>query len=482
MSTSSAATGDSAPQPATASKGLALAVILAGTFMVVLDFFIVNVAIPSIQESLHASVAAIQLIVGGYGLANAAGLILGGRLGDLFGRRRAFAWGLALFTLTSAACGFAPNIEVLVAARILQGLAGALLQPQVLAMISTLYSGPDRARAFAWYGMVLGGAAVGGQLIGGALISADPGLAWRSCFLINLPVGALALFLVPRVLPAMFAQLPTERGQKLDLGGAALAMLALTALLLPLTEGRQQGWPRWSFVLLAAAAPLAWAFARLQRRLAAKGGAPLIDPALFHERGFVRGLVIAVTFYLTNASLYFVLAVYLQQGLGLGALHSGAVFAVLALGFFVTTLNAPRLEKWLGARSLAAGAWLLTAAHALQWGLVTYAGDAVVDQIAVLFLQGAGIGMIMTPLTSSALAGLAPRLVGVASGVLATAQQAGNALGVALIGLAFYSALDVHAGQAGYRGAAGAGLLYLAVLSFVVAMLTPLLRKQVSKR
>src|SRR5689334_17427745 len=218
-------------------KWAALAVLMAGTFMIVLDFFIVNVALPTMQSELQASSSAIEWVVAGYGLTFATCLITAGRIGDRIGRRRAFTIGLALFTIASVACGLAPSPALLIAARLVQGLAAALISPNVLAIISVAYQGPERVRAITVYGMVLGFGAAGAQLIGGALIQADvAGLGWRSVFLINVPIGLAAFLLTPR-------QLPESRtaGGRLDLLGTALVTGSLTALLLPLVEGRQHG-------------------------------------------------------------------------------------------------------------------------------------------------------------------------------------------------------------------------------------------------
>ncbi|HZE05975.1 MAG TPA: MFS transporter, partial [Solirubrobacteraceae bacterium] len=261
--------------PARRGRWAPLPVILAGTFMVVLDFFIVNVALPSMQAGMHASDSSIEWVVAGYGLTTAVLLITGARLGDLWGRRRVFTLGLALFTASSAACGLAATPQLLVAARLAQGAAGALLMPNVLAIIGVLYAGGDRARALAAYGMVMGLAAVSGQLIGGLLVQADPGgLGWRSCFLINVPVGLAALAVAPRLIP----ESRTAAGGSLDIAGTALATLGLTAIVLPLVEGRAHGWPLWTWLSLAAAPVLLAGFAVQQRRRAAGGGSPLLPP------------------------------------------------------------------------------------------------------------------------------------------------------------------------------------------------------------
>jgi EmrB/QacA subfamily drug resistance transporter len=454
-------------RPAVAYRWTPLVVMLSGTFMVVLDFFIVNVALPAMQQELQASAGALQWVVAGYGLATAAGLITGGRLGDLFGRRRMFMLGLALFTLASAACAAAPDDATLIAARVAQGLAGALLQPQVLAMIGLVYTGEARAKAFAAYGLTLGLGATLGQLVGGSLIQADvAGLGWRTCFLINVPIGLLALAGARWIPP-----LANSGRSRLDIAGAGLAALASIAVVLPLVEGREQGWPLWSWLCLAAAAPLLAAFAAQQRRLAGRGGEPLVAPALLAHRSFVLGLCTTLAFYVGNASFYFVLALYLQQGRALSPLASGVVFTALALGFFATSMAAPWLARRFDGAPIARGAMLLALGHALQFANVTgWGSDHVVAwMIPLLLLQGAGLGMVMAPLVSTVLAGLPPQHAGVASGVLATVQQAGNALGVALIGIVYYGQLQAGAVASGQ--ALGLSLLYLWVSALSVALL-----------
>jgi MFS family permease len=211
-------------------------VLLAGAFMVVLDFFIVNVALPSVAHDLGAGESALEWVVAGYGLAFAALLITAGRLGDDLGRRRVYATGLVLFTAASAACGLAPGPTTLIVARVAQGAAGAIVMPQVLAIIGVSFRGPDYVKALSVYGMVLGLAAVGGQVIGGALI--ESGAGWRGCFLLNVPVGIATLALLRRI-----PESRADRRVSLDVTGALALALGLTAILLPLIEGRRLGWP-----------------------------------------------------------------------------------------------------------------------------------------------------------------------------------------------------------------------------------------------
>ena len=288
-----------------------LAVILTGTFMVVLDFFIVNVALPSIGRSLRASSGSLEWISAGYALSTAVLLVTGGRLGDRFGRRRIFCAGLAVFTLSSALCGTADDATVLVAGRLLQGCGGALLSTNVLSILAILYTGADRPRAMAAYGMVMGAAAVGGQLLGGALVQLDPlGLDWRSCFLINLPIGLAGLAIAPRLVP----ESQSDVVARFDPLGIGLISLGVTAIVLPLVQGRQDGWPLWTWLSLAAAGPILALFAAQQRAAQRRGEAPLLEPALFGERSVVAGLLAQTTFWCGQASFFLILALYLQGG------------------------------------------------------------------------------------------------------------------------------------------------------------------------
>src|SRR3954469_17526298 len=232
------------------SHWAALPVLLAGAFIVVLDFFIVNVALPAIALDLGASESSLEWVVAGYGLSFAAFLITAGRLGDQLGRRRLYAIGLAAFTVASALCGLAPSPTTLVIARVVQGVAGAIVMPQVLSIIGVTYRGPDYVRAMSLYGVALGLAAVGGQVIGGALVESGAlGLGWRGCFLINIPIGLAALVLTPRLVPESDA---TESGG-IDIAGSVLLAVGLVAVLLPLIEGRRHGWPEWTWVSFALA-------------------------------------------------------------------------------------------------------------------------------------------------------------------------------------------------------------------------------------
>ena len=410
--------------------------------MTFLDFFIVNVALPAVQTDLHADAAAVSLVVAGYGLTFAAGMITGGRLGDLYGRRRMFAIGLILFTLTSAACGLAPDASALVIARVLQGAAGAIVTPQVLAILGTVYAGSRRATAFAAYGFAMGIAGVLGQLFGGILIDADVfGLGWRAIFLINVPVGIATL--------AFAGAIPESRGQRvrLDLRGVVLVVAAVAALVLPLVEGREHGWPVWTWVSFALVPVLAAATMAHLRTGLRHGRPMLVDLALFRAPGFALGSLTAMTFALVPPAFFFVLALYLQQGRGFSAVFSGTVFASVGAGYFLALIVAAPLAARLGKQVLAAGSVAVAVGCAV---LADAAGAASsLDLLPGLALVGFGIGLVLVPVSSVALQHVPAAEAGSAAGVFATAQQVGGATGVAVIGVIFFDVLGpgrfVHA-------------------------------------
>jgi EmrB/QacA subfamily drug resistance transporter len=451
------------------SRWAPLPVVLAGVFMVVLDFFIVNVALPSIQTDLHATAGSIEWVVAGYALTSAVFLITAGRLGDRFGRQRLFTLGLVLFTLASAACGAAASPTELVIARLVQGIAGAMLMPNVLSIIGVLYNGPDRVRALGIYGTVMGGAAISGQLIGGALMASNVlGLGWRTCFLINVPVGVLAVLLAPRLVPESRA----ESSAALDLPGTVLITAVLTAVVLPLVEGRQHGWPTWTWISFAAAPVLLALFIGRQRRVQRRGGSPLLDASLFRHRSFSAGLLTQFAFWGGQASFFVVLALYLQQGRGLHPLPAGLVFTILASAYVAASMTAPRLIERFGRRVIGGGALILACGHALLLGAVADigVGGSVAMLAPGLLLVGAGMGFVLAPLATTILQSLEPERAGAASGLLTTMQGVGNALGVAITGVIFFGAL-----HGGYARAFELSVGELAALLLGVAALARLL-------
>jgi EmrB/QacA subfamily drug resistance transporter len=468
-----------ADSPLSAVAGLPrrspLPVLMCGTFMIVLDFFIVNVALPSIQSQLDASAAATEWVVAGYGLTFAVFLITAGRLADRYGRRAVFCAGMAVFVVASAACGLAPSAGVLVAARLAQGLGGALISPTVLAIIGVAYPGPARVRAITTYGVVMGLAAASGQLLGGLAIALNPfGLGWRVVFLVNVPIGLIALVFSRR----QISESRAEQAVALDLPGMAVVTLALTALVLPLVEGRQLHWPGWTWVSLASVPALLCMLAARELWAAGHGGAPLLDPALFRNRALASGLATQLAFWCGQASFFLVLALYLQLGLGLTALQAGLIFSVLAMSYLAASFRAPVMTLRYGRSLITAGAGMLAAGEGalLLTVALRHGGGAAsaVWLIPGLIPVGAGMGLAITPLTTTVLAHVDPLRAGALAGALSTMQQVGNSVGVAVTGVIFFGAVHV-----GYSWAFRLSLVQLACLLLAVAALSRLLPAKV---
>jgi EmrB/QacA subfamily drug resistance transporter len=468
-------TGSAAERtPARHNSPFALLVLLTGVFMALLDFFIVNVALPDTEHDLHASSAGIQWVVAGYGLALAAALVTGGRLGDLFGRRRMFVLGLVVFAAASAGCGLAGNPGVLIGARVAQGLGAALYMPQILGVIGAAFSGDWRARAFTGYGLTAGLGAVFGQLIGGALIQANLfGLGWRSIYWINVPIGLAAALLAVRALPSV----PRVGRTRLDPVGGLLLTLAVLALILPLVEGRQDGWPAWTWECLAASPVLLAAFYAHQRRLIARGGEPVLNPVLFTQRSFAAGMPIAVVYNCAVGSFFFVLALYLQQGRGMSALGSGLLFISVGVPYLGTSMRSGGLAARFGRKLMMVGCVGQAAGYALLYLTVHAAGEAhsVAWLIPGMALVGASMGLAYAPMFGVVLAGVDPRHASSASGLLSTVQQVGGATGIALAGIVFFDALGTHPTAHAFTSAFGVALLLLAAISLASAALMRLL-------
>ncbi|MFI7130494.1 MFS transporter [Nonomuraea sp. NPDC050153] len=413
-----------------------LAVLLAAWFMAQFDFFVVNVAAPSIERDLHAGPAALELIVGGYAFTYAAGMITGGRLGDRYGYRRLFVWGVVAFTIASVLCGIALNPIQLVTARLLQGLAGAMMVPQVLAMISAVYSPSERAHALGWYGVAGGLGSIAGQVLGGLLLTADAlGLGWRVIFLVNLPVGLIVVPLAVWLLP----EVETARRARLDLPGAAGLAAGLALVLVPLGLGNSLGWPTWTFVSMAAAVPVFVLTWRWQLVLGARGGQPVLDLALLKVHSYLAGVGSIVAFMAYFASFMFTLTLLLQGGLGLTAFQAGLAFAPMGVLFSVTSLLGTRLVRRYGLIVVMIGGMVIGLGLTL---LVFGAGLGLPYIIAALMLVGSGNGLVLPQLIGAALVEVAPYQAGIGSGILSTAQQFAGAGGVAVIGAVFFAVAE----------------------------------------
>jgi len=420
-----------APRERAVRPGLVLAIVLVGQFMAVLDASIVNVAAPSIHASLHASGAGLQLIVAGYTIAYAVLLVTGARLGDIIGHRRMFLAGLVAFTLASLGCGLASSAGFLVVLRFLQGAGAAIMIPQVLSLIQRTHAGPARARAMSSYSAVLAGGAVVGQLVGGLLISANLfGSGWRPVFLVNVPIGAVLLVAGAGALPHGRG----EPGRTVDLPGLALLTPAVLAFVLPLVLGQPEHWPVWGWIAMAASAPLVFAFARVERRVAAVGGTPLIPGRVLEVPGVPVAIAALFTVMTIFSGFFFTLALHLQDGLGYSALRAGLTFAPTAAAFALVSLNWRRLPaRWHGALIIggfvAFGSGIAALAALLRAGGSGGAGLYLTGALA-----GAGMAAAFSPLMTRVLLRVPVELAADATGVVVTVNQLGLLVGVATFG------------------------------------------------
>ncbi|MFJ6984485.1 MULTISPECIES: MFS transporter [unclassified Streptomyces] len=457
-----------------------LLVVMAGTFMAIMDSFIVNVAVPSIRQDLAASYAQTELAVGGYVLVYGLLLVTGGRLGDLYGVRRLFLTGTAVFLLGSLAAGLAPDPVTLVAFRAVQAAGAALFYPQVLAVLQTLFTGHARARAFAVFGATIGLASIAGQVLGGLLVHLDLfGLGWRTVFLVNVPVGLATLAGAARLLPSAAPR--TAPRAALDVTGTGLLSTALLLLLVPLVEGPQSGWPAWTWIALAASAPALAAFTRRERRLAARGADPLVDPRLFRLPAFASGSALALAFFAGNAGLFFVLTLHLQNAMGYTPLAAGLTFAPLAAAFAGASLAGPRLEKRLGHHTLTLGHTLniLGTLTLLTTAWTNGSATTAPGLLPSLAVIGLGQGLGVSPLMGAVLAHVPTRDAGAAAGVLETAIQIGMTLGIVTLGLIHSTTLGDTPTPSAHSHAFTVtltGNLALAVLTLL--LLPPLLRRR----
>ncbi|HET8950514.1 MAG TPA: MFS transporter [Solirubrobacteraceae bacterium] len=448
-----------------------LALVLTVECMDLLDGTIVNVAAPTIRADLGSGLSALQWIAGGYALTFAVGLVTGGRLGDIYGRRRMFLLGVAGFALASLLCGLAPTSGALVAARLLQGACAAIMIPQGFGIIRSAFGPDEIGKAFALFGPVIGLSAVLGPVLGGVLVQADLlGTGWRSIFLVNLPLAAAALVAGARLLPESRAEHPPT----LDLPGAALATLAAGLLVFPLIQGREAGWPAWTFASMAAALAVLAVFVAVERRRERAGVSALVTMSLFRKRAFSAGLACALTFFAGMIGLMLVFSLYLQLGLGYGAAHAGLAFVPWSLGTAVGAgLGAGLLGPRFGRPTLHLGAAVMAVGVLGMLAVVAGTGTGMsVWQIAgPELLAGAGMGMLLAPLFDFVLAGVEDDEVGSASGVLNATQQLSGAIGIAAIGTVFFSVLATAGIRSALESALWIDVGLLAVTAALVCLL-----------
>ncbi|MGN9793543.1 MFS transporter [Streptomyces sp. OZ13] len=423
-------------------RWIALAIVMTAAFMDLVDVTIVNIAIPSIERDLGASFGAIQWITAGYALAFAAGLITGGRLGDIYGRKRLFLIGITGFTLASALCGFAVNEEMLVASRLLQGSAAAMMVPQVLAIVHVTFPAHERGKVFGLFGAIVGLGAVSGPLLGALLTQWNLfGLEWRPIFLINLPVGIAGLILGRKYILESRA----PKALKLDLVGVVLVTLGLLMLVYPLTRGRELDWPLWGHLCMAGSLLVFAAFIAYEKYKTRKDGSPLVELSLFKVKSFAAGIAVQLTFGIVMGIFFLVWTLYMQTGLDWSPLKAGLTgvpfsIAVSAAAGMSVQLLVPRFGRKVlqaGAATMAIGL-LLYIWEADRYGMAVQPWQMILP----LVVMGVGMGLIVAPLTDAVLSEVPREHAGSASGLINTTGQMGTALGLGLVSLVFFGSVD----------------------------------------
>ena len=448
-----------------------LGVSLVIGFMALLDVSIVNVAIPSMREGLHTSAGTIQWVVSGYALAFGLTLVAGGRLGDAYGRRRLMLVGLALFIASSAAVGFAPNAALVVLARLAQGASAGLLTPQNSGLIQQLFRGPERGRAFGIFGLTVSVSSAIGPVLGGLIIAvAGEENGWRWLFLVNVPIGLVAmvavLILVPRRAPSTSAT-----DNRIDVPGALLLGGTVLCLLYPVV--RVEGGDRLPLLLLVGVPLFGWGFLAWERRTARRGHPPLLDLALLRSLpGYLNGLAVGALYFTGFTGVLLVTSLYLQEGLGLSPLEAGLMLMPFAAGSAVSAPLAGRVVSDLG-RRLTVGALATMIAGVVLVALLAPGHDPLWPWLApTLLVAGLGAGAVVSPNMTLTLAEVPPRMGGAAGGALQTGQRIGASIGAAVLVTVYQVVVEDSSPDAALRAAllTGAALVSLALLMAIRAM------------
>ncbi|MDI1464576.1 MFS transporter [Catellatospora sp. KI3] len=446
----------------------ALSVCLIGGFMALLDVSIVNVALPSIRSGLHATASDLQWILSGYALAFGILLVPAGRFGDMHGRRNAFVAAVALFTLSSAAAGLARTALWLVLARLVQGAAGGIMNPQISGLIQQLFRGAERGRAFGMLGAIVGISTAIGPLLGGLLIqAAGVEQGWRWVFYVNIPVGILAIIMAYRFIPGFCDS--RRRRESFDPVGVLLLAVGVVLVLLPLIQ--EQSWPgRGKWLLLAAGLVVLAGFVTWERRYArTAAGTPMVDLSLFRRRSYALGTLLGLVYFAGFTAIFFIFTLYLQQGIGYTALQAGLATLPFALGSAVSAGAGGRVVTRVGRTLIAVGLGLVAfglAGVELAVELVPGRADGWATALPLL-VAGIGSGLVIAPNQTLTLAEVPVAGAGSASGVLQTGQRIGAAVGIAAIGAIFFAGLA--ASQGDYAAAFRHGLLL--TIAFVLAAL-----------
>ena len=454
MATSQAAVahGDHALPADTGQAGyprrwLAAIVLIVGALMDMIDVTIVNVALPSIQRDLHASATQLEWVVSGYMLAFAATLIIAGNLGDKFGRKRLFLSGAALFGLASLAAGLSGSGAELIAARVVQGAAAAAMAPQVLATFRVIFGRAERGKAFGIYGAMLGFASAIGLVLGGLLTGANLfGWEWRSVFYVNVPVAVAALIAGARLVP----ETKDPGARRPFVAGAVLLASSLVAIVYPLLEGRQLGWPAWVWPLMAAGVAGLVVLGVIEARRTSTTVAPLLRAGLFRVPAFAAGMGVQLAFFAGMQGFFIAFALWLQAGEHFSPLKAGLTAVAFSVGSFIAAPVAVPLAQKAGRRILAGGAVLMVAGIG---GVALAAPHVGLNGspwpiVPGLVVAGAGLALLVIPLVNVVLAAVPAEVAGGASGLFSTAQQLGGALGVALLGSVFFGYLNGHSFEA----------------------------------
>ena len=434
------------PIPEIANRMVILGVVLLGAFMILLDATIVNVAVPTIQGSLHASYSSIEWVLSGYALAYGLLLIPAGRIGDRVGHKKTYLVGLAGFTVASALCGTAGSPGELVVWRVVQGAMAGIMNPPILAIIQAVFPPQERGRAFGLYGAIAGVATAIGPLAGGLLIALDlQGLEWRPVFLVNLPIGVLGLAAALRVMPES-----RGRADSLDVVGVGLVSAAMLLITVPLIEGQGAGWPLWTFACLALALPVLVLFVLWERSVATNGSTPLVNIALFASTSFAAGTGASLVYFAGFIGFLFALSLYLQIGLGWSAIEAGLTILPFAAGTFVGAAVSDRVTSQIGRGVLQVGS-TMAAMSTLAVVLLIHAEGAAVTGthlVPVLLVGSIGSGLVIAPNVDVVLSGVPWQDAGSASGVLNTSQRLGQAVGIAVVGVALFASIGTGAATA----------------------------------
>ncbi len=465
----------------------ALIVLLLGMFMALLDTTIVNVALPTIETSLDASEATLSWIISGYALAFGLALIPAGKIGDRVGHKWVFFAGLALFTVASFACGLAQNDLQLVIARIVQGLAGGIFVPAVTAFIQLLFPGQVRGKAFAIMGAVIGVSTALGPIAGGLIIEAFGNEnGWRGVFWVNLPIGAVGLIAAAFLLPnrsEIESETRSETG--IDWVGLLLVTAGLVALLVPLIEGQDQGWPVWTYITLAAGALLIAAFGAWEVRYTKRGHNPLVPPKLFAHPAFTGGTILALVYFASFTSIFFTLSLLWQSGLGNSALSSGAVMLPFAIGSIIASSQSNKLTQRLGRTVLLLGTSLVAVSLIWMWILLATTDPSELTNwklLVPLLIGGLGNGAFIAPNAQFIVATVDRQDAGAASGVISTMQRIGSAVGIAVIGSVLFGSLNITGPDtvaSGFMHAASVAMAVSASFGVVALLLVFALPKRV---